>query len=794
MKFDEALLAALEFPIVLGQVAQHATCTPGRAAVECLQPASDIQSAETELRLVEDAVAYLQAGGDASLEGTTDVLPTVGRAHKGAALSGTDLVRLADAEAALGRLCDALAKADEHGRKFKRFTAAARTRSDTSSLLLALHSSLEEDGAVADVASAELGRLRRRRKGLHDEVREHLAAIVRNPNTAKLLSEPIVTVRGGRYVVPVRVEAAGEFGGVVHDQSASGSTVYIEPLAAVEANNRLRALEVTEEREIARILAALSAQVADRAQDLCANADLARRLDSICARARWALVSHALRPELTAERLVRINRGCHPLIAHKPVPLDVAVGEACDALIISGPNMGGKTVVLKTVGLFCLLAYAGIPVPAGPGTRIGWFEHIACVIGDEQSISADLSSFSAHLRGLRAAYDRAGPHSLVLVDELGNGTEPGAGAALAQAFIEGLLARKAAAIVTTHYTQLKTFGASAQRVANASMRFDPGTNEPTYLLAIGVPGQSLAFSLARSLSLDAALVARAEELLGAQAQDLERVFDDLAAQSEQWRARRAELERDQQRARDLQMQLRHKLAAFERRKRDWDSAAAAALEDAVRGVQETALEKTQRSADDARRRRAGAAASLDPQLEQIRAQLRGALGIAPPPEAKPVQRSLRGGDHVFVRSLAQSGVVSEVYDRDVLVAIGNMKTVVLPSDLEIEGTCGQADGGGAVGMTAERAAQTLPSMKSQEAATAVDLRGMRVDEAIPLVDKALDDASLAGLTMLRIVHGRGTGQLGKGVREFLRDHPQVGELRYADDRDGGTGVTVATLR
>ncbi|MBC5823359.1 MAG: Smr/MutS family protein [Candidatus Eremiobacteraeota bacterium] len=793
--YSRALLQALEFPVVLEKIAPYATCEPGATAVRALLPVLAVEDAEAELRLVDDASAYLQVGGEAAFGGVEHVGAAIDWAEKGASLSGTDLARIAHAEKSLSDAGSSIDRADEEARRFTRLTLTARTRADTRELVRALASAIDEEGAVLDAASAALAKLRRQRRTLHDEVREHLTRIVRNPATAKLLSEPIVTVRGGRYVVPVRAEVAGELAGVVHDQSASGNTVYVEPLAAVAANNRLRGIDVAEEREVARILSDLSAHVARYADALRANGALIIRLDSVFARARWALENHALRPQLSDERAVRINRGCHPLLAHKPVPLDAAVGESSDALILSGPNMGGKTVVLKTIGLFCLLAYAGVPLPAAPGTRIGRFDHIACIIGDEQSIADDISSFSAHLRALRAAYDRAGPRSLVLVDELGSGTEPGAGAALAQAFVEGVLARGGAAVVTTHYTQLKVFAASVERVTNASMLFDSESNQPSYVLAMGVPGQSLAFSLARSLRLDQSLISRAESLLGSEADKLERAFAQLSAESERWRLERPQLEREREGTRGLEAQLKRKLVAFERQRSDWDAASATALEKAVRSVREDVLAQAQRSAADSRRRGTAAAMRVEPQqLEAARAEMRRTLGLVEPTTPAPAPAAVRPGDRVTVRTLGRVGVVSEVYERDVLVSVGNMKTVVSPSDLELESGSGRDEAAGQIKRSSPGAVHAIASAKAQEAATTIDVRGMRVDEAVPLVDKALDDASLSGLASLRIVHGKGTGQLSKGIRDFLSGHVQVGHAAFAGDPDGGSGVTVVTLR
>jgi DNA mismatch repair protein MutS2 len=797
--FDDAALAALEFDGVLAQIATRATCDTGRAAVFGLTPSGDLGAADAQLALVEDAITFFRAGGDFAFAGAVDMARALERAVVGGPLSGAELRRIAENELTLAAACRAIAgDARAAGeRSASPLRTLARSRMPTDALVGRLTAALEEDGRVADGASTELAKIRRQQRKLHDEVRERCQAITRNAETAKMLSEPIVTIRRGRYVVPVRVEYASQFPGVVHDQSASGATMFIEPMAVVEVNNRLRGLETAEERETSRILAELSAATAGQADAIANNAELCARLDCVGARGRWAILSDAGRPSLVRERFVRIVRGRHPLLRRTAVPLDIDVGDAFDALIISGPNMGGKTVMLKTVGLFCIMAYAGIPLPAAAGTVIGTFDHIACVIGDEQSIAENLSSFSAHLRALRSAQSRAGAGSLILVDEIGSGTEPGAGAALAQAFIEAILGVGACAVVTTHYTQLKIFAADHARVANASMLFDPATNEPTYVLAVGVPGRSLAFALARALGFDAPTIERAEVLLGAEAMDLERVFAALAAEREQLAAKVGDLEAQGRRADELESGLREQLAQAQRERAAFEQRAAETLARAVRDVENEVRAAAGKSADDARRQRPKplpqADQALDRTLTEMRRSLgleqqdRGAVGVSRPTgTAAP---AFLIGDAVFVHSFGRSGIVADVYERDVLVAMGNAKTVVAPGDLTHEATAHPS----AAGAVSRKSSGGVPPA-AESAATTIDVRGMRVEEAMPIVDKALDDASLAGLRELRILHGKGTGQLGRGIREFLRDHLQVDGAAFAHDREGGTGVTVVSLK
>ncbi len=795
---------ALEFPAVIAIIAGSCTSEPGRQAVLSLRPRmGDRAWADSEHALVEDAAGFFQSGRDFGFDGAVDTVPLVEPTEKGASLSAADLRRIADTERSLRTAVTALR---EDQRSPGPLRSLAGQRQTTDAVIAAIDRAVEPDGRVSDAASSELSSIRRQQRALHDQVRERCRSITHSAELAKMLSEPIVTVRAGRYVVPVRSEFAAQFPGVVHDQSASGATVFMEPLASVEANNRLRSLEAAEEREVARILAELSKLVGEHSTALRANSALLARLDSIAARARFGLARAAGRPQLSEAASIRIVRGRHPLLRHEAVPLDFDVGESFEAVVISGPNMGGKTVVLKTVGLFCLMAFAGMPLPAGAGTVVGTFNDIACVIGDEQSIANDLSSFSAHLQALKAATDNAGPRSLVLVDEIGSGTEPAAGAALAQACIESMIRSGARVVVTTHFTQLKTFAAAHDRVRNASMLFDAQTHAPTYRFAMGVPGQSLAFALARSLALNARVIARAETLLGIDAQNLEQAFEKLALERDQLEKQRTQLAEQQARGQTLEQGMRQRIAALEQEKEAFERRASAELARGVESLRQQLVGQAQRRSDSAARQAAKPLPDSERLLAQTLSEMRRSLGLE---GAKPGERSPRRftvGDQVYVHSFDASGVVSEVYDDNLLVTMGSLKTLIQAKDVSLKSAASRAQqddrdgaGRGPSGVQSKRSktGRVIPNQSDrpsgQDASTSVDVRGMRVDEAWPLVDKALDNATLAGLSELRVIHGRGTGQLGRGIREFLEDHAQVESLSSPPDREGGAGVTIVKL-
>ncbi len=791
---DATALRALEFSTVIEEIARLCTCVVGSSVVLSLVPRlGDRAWAQTEQALVEDTTGFFMAGGDLGFGGAIDAGPLVEQAKLGSSLSAMDLRQLADAERKLRTTVRAI---EQDKRPSGPLQARARGRRNTDEVITAVDRAIEEDGRVNDDASPKLASIRRQHRELSDRVRDRCRAIVASAELGKLLSEPIVTVRSGRYVVPVRSEHAAHFPGVVLDQSASGATVFMEPLASVEANNRLRTLEAEEEREIARILAELSGLVARKDEEALANTALLGHLDSAGARARFGLARSASAPTLSVEPVIRIVRGRHPLLRREAVPLDFEIGEAFDAVVISGPNMGGKTVVLKTAGLLCLLAYAGIPIPASATSTIGEFSRIECVIGDEQSIAQDLSSFSAHLQALRAAATGANTRTLVLVDEIGSGTEPGAGAALAQAFIEALIRLGAKVAVTTHFTQLKTFAATHDRVRNASMLFDPVTHEPTYIFAPGVPGQSLAFALARSLALDPKIVARAESLVGIDAQNLERTFERLAQERDKLKQLQTELEEQQTRAQRVEQTMSHRILALEQEKQAFERRASAELARAIEELRQTLTQQAQHRSATAARQAGKPLPSSERLLEQTLQEMRRSLGLEAAERGGANAASFNPGDEIYAKSFDAAGVVTEVYDRELLVTIGNLKMLVSTSDVVKRGRGahdhGAADLQARPGQTRTKDVAADAEVRS-DASTSVDVRGMRVDEAWPLVDKALDNAALAGLSELRILHGKGTGRLARGIREFLDEHPQVESVSHAPDREGGIGITIVRL-
>ena len=696
------------------------------------------------------------------------------RAAIGTALSAIDLRSLAEA---IGAAAAAFNKTREYsGDALAGVTAPYRPLKE---LQRALTDAIDERGTVLDRASPALTRIRKNLQSAQREARDRVSALLRSPKYARAIQDSVVTIRDGRFVVPVKTEFSADVPGIVHDTSSSGQTVFVEPLAALETNNRVRTLQIDEEREVGRVLAQLSAQAGAQSPQIEANVEMLAQLDVLAAKANIAQAMDARAPELTEESGVSVQSGRHPLLGDRAVPQSLTLDENTRVLVISGPNMGGKTVALKMVGLFVLMTYAGMQVPAADGTRIGRFDCVFADIGDEQSIAANTSTFSAHLARMRDILARAGPRSLVLVDEIGGGTEPGSGAALAVAMLERLLAVGACAIVTTHSTELKLFAHEAAKVTNASVRFDPQTFAPTFHLDVGTPGQSLAFALARSIGIDRELITNAEALLTSRDRDYERALSQLADLNAKLQQEREKLAREREHVGTLQENLRSRTESIERERRSFGENADARLRETLRDF---AANLAAHGAQRAPKVTRGQAELLQRTLDDLHRDL-GMTSSEPGGGAAPAL-SFAQGDPVRVLSLAQDGSVVADNGENVLVAVGPMKMMVGKSDLRpiaaaksVAPSHGQAQLEAAGNTTVE-----------------LDVRGKRYVEAEPLVERWIDEAVLAGNSPLRLIHGKGTGMLGRGLQEYLRAHPQVADVRYGREDEGGGGVTVFELR
>ena len=798
---DERSLQVLEYHRVLEMCAGEASSALGRAYVLALSPATTITEMERLLAETTEARTLLDRGVHVPLGGIHDIRPHLERAEAGGVLEPGALLEIASSIAAAHAL---RAFFQEHG-DMPAMAAIASGLGSFGALYGRITSAIAPDGEIADDASPALARIRARLRATKARVRDYMEGMIRSPQVSRLLQEPIVTVRDGRYVVPVRQEARHELPGIVHDVSSSGLTVYVEPLAAVDMNNEIRRLSVEERDEVQRILAELSGLVAGAAGELQATAEALGRLDAVVARGRLSQRLDACPPEVNTDGRIRLFAVRHPLLrppgGRPVVPVNIELGAGFQVLVITGPNTGGKTVALKTLGLAVLMAQSGLHVPAERGSEVSLFGGVYADIGDEQSIEQNLSTFSGHMQNIVRILDDVprvvaeGGRCLVLLDELGAGTDPTEGAALAQALLDAFRARGALVAATTHYSELKTYAYVTPGVQNAAVEFDVETLAPTYRLFLGVPGRSNAIEIAARLGVPDEVVARARALCMPQHARAEDLLAQISADRAKAEALLEQARREREEAADLRKQAATALArARDEEKKARESVqrqGAAELARARATVEQLVgeLRRLIKAWQEDRR-----AASTRQAEELIRAARNGLveaeamvmdLAAAGPP---PGREELQPGDAVALLDSAATGVVMGPVDEDgnVPVQVGAIKVTVHYTRLR----------------PAERPEPVMPAGRftalGAGRATAIspeiDLRGKRVDEAIPLLDKYLDDAVLAGLERVLVIHGKGTGLLRQAVHEFLHDHAHVDSLRLGDRAEGGDGVTVVKLR
>ena len=770
---DERTLEALDFAGVLDRVVAATRTQRGRRLAEYLAPVEFAGVALEQART--NATRDLVAGADFHVLPATDTAELTQAAELGRTLSGTDLRAVSDALAAAGAAYNAV-RADSV------LAPVAGGYTPLRELQRAIADGIDERGTVLDRASPALGRIRRNLAQAQGDARDRVGAILRSAKYAKAIQDSVVTIREGRFVVPVKAEFSGEFPGIVHDTSASGQTLFVEPLAALEANNRLRTLRLEDEREVARILAEFSGRVGADAGAIERNVDILAAIDILAAKAAVAHAMNAIAPELREDAAIVVVNGRHPLLGVRAVPQSLALDATTRLLVISGPNMGGKTVALKMVGLFVLMTYCGLQLPAGTGTAIGRFDCAIADVGDEQSIVANASTFSAHLDRMREMLDRADERTLILVDEIGGGTEPSAGAALAIAMLERLLEAGARGLVTTHATELKLFAHATPGVANASVRFDPHTFAPTFHLDIGAPGQSLAFPLARTIGIADEVVERAQHLLDTRERDYEAALAELSLRNAELQSERDGLAEERRREALETARLRSERAVLDDQRRAFGAKAEErmqqGLRDFIRELQERAQER-----GTSRPRVTPSQAGL---LAQTIEAMRRDLGITNEPAEATGDGTYAPGERVRALSLQQEGDVVEDFGESLLLAIGPMKTVVKKDDVR---------------RVAAAPARRKPSASDDARISAatrtrseLDVRGKRFAEAEPLVERWIDEAMLAGNSPLRLIHGKGTGMLGRGLQEYLRLHPAVSGVRYGNEEEGSAGVTIVELR
>lgn len=782
---DERTLVRLEFDKIKRRLAAMACSPLGRERAEALRPAADEDTVRRLQEETAEASRFLRVEASFTFSGWHDIREALQRAVQGGILDGLSLYRTGETLATAGKIRSFLAARKA---QYPLLHGMSEGIGDFGELARRILGTVLPGGEVQDHASPALAEIRGRLARARAEVKEILDRFVRSPANRKYLQDPIVTVREGRYVVPVKQEYRKQVPGLVHDQSASGATLFVEPLPVVEKNNQVRRLEAAEKREVEKILAELTRRVAASGEEIAAALDALGRLDFVLARGELALRLNAVSPVLSGRASLELRGARHPLIPGRAVPIDIRLGTGFRTLVVTGPNTGGKTVTLKTVGLLVLMAQAGLHVPA-ESCSLGVFRHVFADIGDEQSIEDSLSTFSSHMRNIIDILARADADSLVLLDELGAGTDPTEGAALGRAVLEALHGRGARTIATTHYAELKEFATSIPGAANASMEFDARTLEPTYRLVIGRPGRSYAFAIAERLGLPPELVARARGYLKPEQVRVEALLRELEqAQGEAARAR--------EEAEALRAEARALKAKYEEQWREFQAKRARLLERAAEEA-EAQLRRLRREAEavirDLRTRAADEdARARERAIQEARERLRlleaHRMFPAAAEAAAEAPRDLRPGETVYLPRYGQYGsVVLPARGEEVLVQVGALKVSLPLADVRRV-----PEGPGAPGAGTTIAA--LAFRKAAEIVPELDLRGRRVEEGLAEADRYLDDAVVAGLSRVSLIHGKGTGALRSAIHEMLRGDPRVKEFRLGDHTEGGSGVTVVTLK
>ena len=778
---QERNLRVLEYPKILEMLARLAMTEPGRARARALRPSADAQQVEAMQRQTEEALTAYAYHGGSPMAYFTDVSQYLQLAKVGATLSMKALLAIAENLRAARTVRAALVSDREDMRLLSEMASTLATNRPLEEEIF--NAILSED-EMADRASADLYDIRRHIRTLNDKVRERLNAIIRSSTMQKYLQDTIVTMRNGRYVLPVRADSRQFVPGLVHDQSGSGSTLFIEPAAVVEIGNDLKQWSAKERQEIERILGEFSDRVAPEVDLYRHNIEVLAEIDMIFARAALAREMRASPPKINREGRINLMRARHPLIdPEKVVPITLWMGEGFTTLVVTGPNTGGKTVTLKTVGLFALMAQSGMQLPAAYASEIAIFDEVFADIGDEQSIEQSLSTFSSHMTNIVAILANVTPRSLVLFDELGAGTDPTEGAALAMAILERLLKSGVRTLATTHYSELKAFALSTPGVENASVEFDVQTLRPTYRLSIGVPGKSNAFEISRKLGLSEEVIAQASEHL---TRDQIRFEDVIAgaeyhrqiAEKERKLAEQAHLET--QKLREEAERLQREIAA--RR----DSELKKAREQARR-VLTDAQRESERLIGELKKKGAGV---REHELHQLRAQLQGALDqtsetIAPAPSDAAAPSDLKVGDAVLLVNLNARGQVLTAPDAkgELSVQAGALTVKVNLRDVRR-----------AAPEKPKKAAGAHVTLAAHAVETECDVRGMNLEDALFAVDRFLDGAVLNHLGQVSIIHGKGTGVLRGGVQKHLRQHPAVKEFRLGRYGEGEDGVTMVTLK
>lgn len=782
---QERVLKTLEFDKIKDQLIEHVSSSLGRNKVEELVPSTDYNEVVRWQEETDEAAKVYRMRGSIPLDGIYDIRAHVKRSSIGGMLSPSELNQIASTVHA--------------SRKMKRFIEEFHeeepipilfTLTDNITVLAEVEEeikmAIDEQGAVMDSASDALRTLRNQLRRNESKVREKLESMIRSSNAQKMLSDSIITIRNDRYVIPVKQEYRGNYGGIVHDQSASGQTLFIEPQSVVTLNNELQAIRVKEQQEIDRILTQLTALVAQYEEELLHIVTVLAEIDFMFAKAKYAHRLKASKPKINNEGKIVLLKAKHPLIPPEVVVAnDIILGDTYTSIVITGPNTGGKTVTLKTVGLCTLMAQAGLQIPVLDGSEMGVFKSVYADIGDEQSIEQSLSTFSSHMVNIVSILEEVDHESLVLFDELGAGTDPQEGAALAISILDEVNKRGARVIATTHYPELKAYGYNREGVVNASVEFDIETLSPTYRLLIGVPGRSNAFEISKRLGLKEDVINAARSHVSEDSNKIENMIASLENS-------RKQAEREHEEAKDLlkQAEMLHRdlqkqvMEYYEKKETLQEKAKREAKE-----IIENAKKEAEAVIGDLRKMQLEKRAEVkEHELIDARKRLEDATPQIERQKQQAVSKTnhvYQPGDEVKVLTFNQKGQLLErVSDKEWQVQIGIMKMKVKEKDLEF--------------IKAPKVVETKPLTtikgKDYHVSLELDLRGERFENALARVEKYIDDSLLAGYPRVSIIHGKGTGALRSGVQEYLKNHRAVKRIRFGEAGEGGSGVTVVEFK
>ncbi|RSK28090.1 endonuclease MutS2 [Bacillus sp. HMF5848] len=780
-------LKVLEYDKVIEQLSQHVSSSLGREKATNLMPSSSYEDVMRWQLETDEAAKVLRLKGQFPLGGITDIRPHIKRASIGGMLSPNELLHIAGTVYASRQIKQFVEEMVDAEIDIPIIEEYADQLNPPSQLEQNINHCIDEYGGVMDGASDKLRSIRQQLRTAESRIREKLESMVRSSQATKMLSDAIITIRNDRYVLPVKQEYRSAYGGIVHDQSSSGATLFIEPQVIVDLNNTLQEARVREKQEIERILIELSEQVAEHVDVLRENVLLLTEFDFMFAKAAYAKKIKATKPKINNYGHIKVFKARHPLLEPKEVvPNDIEIGgEEFSTIVITGPNTGGKTVTLKTAGLFTLMAQAGLQIPAEDGSEMTVFDNVYADIGDEQSIEQSLSTFSSHMVNIVDILKQASSDSLVLFDELGAGTDPQEGAALAISILDEVHNRGARVIATTHYPELKAYGYNRDGVINASVEFDIESLRPTYRLLIGVPGRSNAFEISRRLGLGDHVINRAKGLIDTDTNTVENMIAALEDNRRKAEEELQEAETIRKQAEELHRELQQQIIELNENRNKLLEKAEKKAKNAVEEAQaeaESIIKELKRMRShaqikeheliDARKRLESAAPTLSKKIPKS-------------PSPAQQKRTLTAGDEVKVLSFNQKGhLIEKVNDREWQVQMGIMKMKVKEKDMEF--------------ISSPTPVETKPLAavkgKQYHVSLELDLRGERYEDALLKVEKYIDDALLAGYPRVSIIHGKGTGALRKGVREYLEQHRSVKGIRYGEAGEGGTGVTIVEFK